>query len=49
MRPLQGVVCGNENSRIHDRQMTRILLIDDDAKLTALLGDYLVAEGFSCT
>jgi DNA-binding response OmpR family regulator len=27
--------------------MTRILLIDDDAKLTALLGDYLAAEGFS--
>ncbi len=27
--------------------MIRILLIDDDAKLTALLGDYLVAEGFS--
>jgi DNA-binding response OmpR family regulator len=27
--------------------VTRILLIDDDAKLTALLGDYLAAEGFS--
>jgi len=47
MRPLQGLLCGNENPRIHARQMTRILLIDDDAKLTALLGDYLVAEGFS--
>jgi len=27
--------------------MTCVLLIDDDAKLTALLGDYLAAEGFS--
>jgi two-component system, OmpR family, response regulator len=42
MDPRSDVRCNG-----YHETMTRILLIDDDAKLTALLGDYLVAEGFS--